>query len=113
MRFSSAILLLPALAAADTQKPFLENLQDIAMGYYEQAKSYIPSAEIPSPIDAGASYVAAANVEKFNINNYKRKLAPSPDGPTEWMIMVTGKNESCWGGCEPANLIWNVSNYAR
>ncbi len=61
------------------------------------------------PIDAGASVVAANKVEKFNINNFKRKLAPSSDGPEEWMIFVTGKNESCWGGCDQANLAWNVS----
>ena len=106
MRFAPILLLLPALAVAEGQKPLL----DIAKGWFEQAKAYIPAA-VPSvsPIDAGASVVAANKVEKFNINNYKRKLAPSPDGPTEWMVMVTGKNESCFGGCDTVNLKWNVS----
>lgn len=106
MRLASILVLLPAIAVAADQKPLL----DIAKGWFEQAKAYIPTA-VPSvsPIDAGASVVAANKVEKININNYQRKLSPSPDGPTEWMIMVTGKNESCFGGCEPANLKWNVS----
>ena len=110
MRLAPILLLLPTLAVADEQKPFL----DVAKGWFEQAKSYIPTG-IPSvsPIDAGASVVAANNVEKININNYKRKFAPSPDGPTDWIIMVTGKNESCFGGCEPANLKWNVSALLR
>lgn len=106
MRLASILLLLPALAVADDQKPFI----DIAKGWFEQAKSYIPTA-VPSisPLDAGASVVAANKVEKININNYKRKLGPSPDGPTEWLIMVSGKNESCFGGCDSVNLKWNVS----
>jgi hypothetical protein len=106
MRLAPLLLLLPVLTVAEDQKAFL----DIAKGWFEQAKSYIP-AVVPSvsPIDAGASVVAANKVEKININNYKRKLAPSPDGPTEWMIMVTGKNESCFGGCDSANLKWNVN----
>jgi len=114
MRLSPILLLLPALAVAEDQKSFL----DIAKGWFEQAKAYVPAAvptalssALPSisPIDAGASAVAASKVEKININNYKRKLAPRPEGPTEWMVMVTGKNETCLGGCESANLRWNES----
>jgi hypothetical protein len=106
MRLAPILLLLPALAVAEDQKPFI----DIAKGWFEQVKSYIPTA-VPSisPLDAGASVVAANKVEKININNYKRKLGPSPDGPTEWLIMVSGKNESCFGGCDSVNLKWNVS----
>jgi hypothetical protein len=106
MRLATILLLLPALAVAEDQKPLI----DIAKGWFEQAKSYIPTA-VPSisPVDAGAAVVAANKVEKININNYKRKLGPSPDGPTEWLIMVSGKNESCFGGCDSANLKWNVS----
>jgi hypothetical protein len=107
MRLAPILLLLPAFAVAEDQKPLL----DIAKGWFEQVKAYIPTA-VPSisSIGAGASVVAANKVEKININNYKRKLSPSPDGPTEWMIMVSGKNESCFGGCDPANLKWNVSD---
>ena len=106
MRLAAILLLLPALAVAEDQKPLI----DIAKGWFEQAKSYIPTA-VPtiSPVDAGASVVAANKVEKININNYKRKLGPSSDGPTEWLIMVSGKNESCFGGCDSVDLKWNVS----
>lgn len=106
MRLAPILLLLPALAVAEDQKPFI----DIAKSWFEQAKSYIPTA-VPSisPLDGGASVIAANKVEKININNYKRKLGPSPDGPTEWLIMVSGKNESCFGGCDSVNLKWNVS----
>jgi len=108
MRIAPVLLALPALAVAD-QIPLFEK----AAGWFQQAtesaKAYIPSVVPAGPIDAGASVVAASKVEKFNINNYKRKLAPSPEGPEEWMIFVTGKNESCWGGCETANLAWNES----
>ena len=105
MRLAPILFLLPAFAAAEDQRPLL----DIARGWLEQAKAYVPIAVPPvSPIDAGASVVAASKVEKITLHNYKRKLSPSPHGPTEWMIMITSKNESCFGGCDPANLKWNV-----
>lgn len=117
MRFSPAavLLALPALTVADSQLPLFEQAQEWFASATEQVKGYLPSGvpgAVVSPIDAGASYVAGKNVEKFNINNFQRKLAPSQDGPTEWLIFVTGKNESCWGGCESANLAWNVSKRA-
>jgi len=146
MRFSLALLLLPALqtvVAADVQIPLQERVlgwlelaksyipigaasstisaassavdvaatvsaaKDEAAGWYDKAKAYIPTA-VASPGHAAASAVAAKQVTKININNWERKLVPSPDGPTDWMVLTTG-NKSCYGMCEQTNRAWNQS----
>ena len=100
--------LLAALAFADdAQAP----LKEKAAGWFDKAKSYIPSGtpSIPNPINTGAAYVADKKVQKISIQNYKRLLTPSFDGGEEWLIYVTGGNKSCFGRCGKANLAWNVS----
>ena len=105
MRLSAALLLLPAFVLADEQKP----LKEKAAAWFDKAKAYIPTAPAVPIADAGASAVASKKLERININNWERKLAPSPSGPQEWMILVSGKNDSCWGGCDGVNQAWNVS----
>jgi hypothetical protein len=108
MRLSPILLLLPALAIAENQKP----LKDKAAGWFEKAKSYIPSAALPSPIDAGASKVAGLVVEKITTKNWRRKLLPVTSdpskGPEEWMILFSG-NKSCYGRCQGVDQAFNAS----
>jgi hypothetical protein len=108
MRLSPILLLLPALAAAQDQKP----LKDKAAGWFDKAKSYIPSAALPSPIDAGVSKVAGLAVEKITGKNWRRKMLPATGdpskGPQEWMILFSG-NTSCYGRCQQADQAFNVS----
>ncbi len=104
----SPLLLLPLLVAAD-QNPLVGK----AYGLFDQAKAYVAGAaeslpDLPNPIDAGASKVAGRVVERINIRNWQRKLAPKPDGEEEWMIYLTGGNKSCFGKCGPMNTVWNV-----
>ena len=107
MRAFTLLLALPALTLAADQVP----LMDQASAWFEKAKSYIPSAPLKDTvIDAGASAVAASRVEKITLQNYRRKLAPSMDGPLDWIVIVSsGNNASCFGGCESVNRLWNVS----
>ena len=109
MRYSllPLLALLPAAtiaaAADDQQVP----LKDKAAGWFDKAKSFIPSG-IPNPIDAGASAVAARKVERINIRNWQRKLSPKLEGEEEWMVYLTGGNKSCFGRCGDVDLVWNV-----
>lgn len=100
-------LLFGVVLADDTQA----TLKEKAQGWFDKAKSYIPSVtpSIPNPIDAGAAAVAAKNVQKVNIRNYHRLLAPKVEGEEEWLIYATGGNKSCFGRCGKADLAWNVS----
>ncbi|EHY55249.1 hypothetical protein HRR83_009050 [Exophiala dermatitidis] len=100
----STFLLLPLLVAAD-QVP----LKEKAAGWFDKAKSYIPSGTPPDPIDAGAAVVADRVVEKINIRNWQRKLAPKPDTEEEWMIYMTGGNKTCFGRCGNVDQKWNES----
>lgn len=105
----SPLLLLPLLVAAE-QNPLLAK----ASGYFDKAKAYVSGAaesipdSIPNPIDAGGSKVAGNVVERINIRNWQRKLAPKLDVEEEWMIYLTGGNKSCYGKCGPMNTVWNV-----
>jgi len=96
------------MAIADDQKP----LKDKAAAWFDKAKSYIPSAAPPSPIDAGASTVAGLVVEKITKANWRRKMLPvtgdPSGGPQEWMVYFSG-NTSCDGRCEQADKAFNVS----
>jgi hypothetical protein len=107
MRLLAVLLLLPAMAIADDQVP----LKQKAAAWFEKAKSYIPSAAPPSPIDAGASKVAGLVVEKITKNNWRTKLLPVADDgskvPQEWMVMFSG-NTSCYGRCDQADRAFNV-----
>ena len=102
MRLSTTLLCLPLLATAD-QTPLAEK----AAGWIAKAKDMLPNAP-PNPVDAGAAKVAEKTVTKFTWNNWERKLAPSSDGPQEWLIYVTGGNKTCYGNCTRSDAAWNV-----
>lgn len=103
-------LFLGVVLADEAQVP----LKDKAQGWFDKAKSYIPSVSpsIPNPIDAGAAAVAAKKVQKVNVRNAQRLLAPKPEGEEEWIIFATGGNKTCFGRCGRADLAWNVSRSA-
>ena len=110
MRFTSALLLaLPAIVAAQQQKP----LQDTLQGWFDKAKSFIPGA-VTSPINTGAARVAAEKVTLLTKENWASTLTPSAsssfsDGPEEWMVFFSGGNKTCYGRCEGLEKAWNVS----
>jgi hypothetical protein len=109
MYLGSTLLLLPLLALAEQQVP----LKDQAAGWFDKAKAYVSNAiptapDLPDPIDAGASKVAGAVVEKINIRNWQRKLSPKPDVEEEWLLFLTGGNKTCYGKCGPVTAVWNV-----
>jgi len=98
----ATLLLLPLLVAADQQP-----LKEKAAGWFDKAKAYMES-DVPSPVNAGASKVAELVVEKINIRNWQRKLAPKLDGQEDWMVFLSGGNKSCFGQCEEVDKAWNV-----
>lgn len=101
-----APVLCSIVLAQDAQIP----LKEKAQGWFDKAKSYIPSGtpSIPNPVHAGAAAVAAQKVQNVNIRNYERLLAPKPDGEEEWLIYATGGNKTCFGRCGKVDLAWNV-----
>jgi hypothetical protein len=113
MRASASLLLaLPAIVAAQQQKPLLENVQDQAQAWFEIAKSYLPAA-VTAPVTAGAAKAASKNVTPLTKDNWDTVLLPSvtsaSKGPETWMVMVSGGNKTCLGGCESVEKAWNES----
>jgi len=106
MRLSSVLLLLPALAAAESQNPLFEKASE----WFDKAKAFIPSTP-PNPVDAGAAKVAEKNVEKFNMLTWESRLRPTTTdpskGPQELMVFIGG-NTSCFGECGKVDKAWNV-----
>jgi len=105
-------LLFGAALAQEAQIP----LKDKAAGWFDKAKSYIPSVtpSVPNPIDAGAAAVADRKVVRINIRNYQRLLKPKIEAEEEWLVYLTGGNKTCFGRCGKADAAWNVSRpYTR
>ncbi len=105
MRLLLLVALLPALSLAENA------FQHIFNDVKERVNEFTGS--IPNPIDAGASKVAAQKVERINIRNLQRKLAPKPEREEEWMVYFTGGNKTCFGRCGPVDVKWNVRLSAR
>ena len=112
MRASALLLVLPAIVGAQQQKPLLENVQEQAQAWLDIAKSYLPEA-VKAPVNAGAAKVASKNVTPLTKDNWDTVLSPSiskaSKGPETWMVMVSGGNKTCVGGCETVEKAWNES----
>ena len=114
MRLSLALLVaLPALIAAEQQKPLQEVIQDNVYAYLDKAKAFLPKA-FTAPIDAGASKVAAKNVTPLTKDNWQSTLTPSSasiasGSPETWMVFVSGGNKTCFGRCDSVEQAWNQS----
>lgn len=113
MRVSAYLLVvLPAIVAAQQQKPLLENAQEQAQAWFDIAKSYLPDA-VKAPVTAGAAKATSKNVTPLTVNNWDTVLSPSisttSKGPETWMVMVSGGNKTCFGGCEKVEKAWNES----
>lgn len=89
-------------------------LKEKAAGWFDKAKSYIPSVSpsVPNPVEAASAATAAIapkKVEKINLRNFRRLLRPKLEGEEEWLVYLTGENKTCFGRCQIADAAWNVS----
>ena len=120
MRVSTTLFLaLPILITAQQQKPLLDTLQEQASSYlgqaqlyFEKAKSYVPGA-IQSPINTGTANIAAKNVTPLTKENWYQTLKSSTSatsqGPSTWMVFVSGGNKTCYGQCDGVERAWSES----
>jgi PTH2 family peptidyl-tRNA hydrolase len=115
MRFIQALVILPALAAAQEQVPLADRVQ----GWFNKAKSYLPTATPVVPTVAKVveqkvqqQKAATVNVTPFNTSNWQSILEPSSE-PQDWLVYVTGGNKTCFGRCENADKAFNVRTSDR
>ncbi|KKA19459.1 hypothetical protein T310_6557 [Rasamsonia emersonii CBS 393.64] len=102
MRLSPLLALLPALAAAQNQIPFGEQIK----GWLNKAKAYIPSANPAAPVEEAAEKVVEKTVTPLNLSNWQSILEPSSQ-PQDWLIFITGGNKTCFGRCGTAEKAFN------
>lgn len=106
MRFLLFLAFLTAFVAAQEQVP----LGDRVQGWFNKAKSYIPTATpVVPPQKAAAEKLPEKAVTPFTIDNYQSILEPSSE-PQNWLVFVTGGNKTCFGRCDRAEKEFNVSD---
>lgn len=103
MRVLPFLAVLPALAAAQEQTPLVERVQ----GWFNKAKSYLPSPTPVAPVEKVTGQIAQKAVTPFNLSNWHSLLEPSSE-PQEWLVFVTGGNKTCFGRCGRAEKAFNV-----
>lgn len=109
MRFVSILAILPALALAQEQIPLADRVQ----GWFDKAKSYLPTATPVIPVieklaDAPKQALQELTVTPFNTSNWQSLLTPASQ-PEDWFVFITGGNKSCFGRCDTAEKAFNVS----
>lgn len=104
MRFTTFLAILPALAVAQEQAPLADRVQ----GWFDKAKSYLPTATPVVPVEKVVEQkVQEKAVTPFNLSNFQSALEPASE-PKEWLLFVTGGNKTCFGRCEQASKAFNV-----
>jgi hypothetical protein len=97
MRASNLVLALPALATAQ-QFAILDQVKDQVNRFFTKASDSVSAAVasaqtiIPNPASSAANKIAALNVRKLTLENYKESLQPgaatSSPGLEAWFIFV-------------------------
>ena len=118
MRFSSALVFaLPALSLAEQQVPLFDKLK----GYLNKATAAVSSAVPSAPFNAAAQKAASKAAEAIQypltMQNWKEVLTvdPTVSVPTtqDWLVFVTGGNDTCFGMCGNVTMAWNVCTVPR
>ena len=98
------LALLTVLATAQDQIP----LGDRVQGWFNKAKSYIPTATpVVPPQKVVEKVISAKDVTPFTLDTWQSALEPSSE-PQDWYLYVTGGNKTCFGRCGCADAAFNV-----
>ena len=107
-------LALPALAAAQAQKPLTDQVYSWFNAATSSILSAVPSAPtVPAglkhPAQAAAAKGASLTMHRVTMANWQTLLAPDParSSPTEWMVLITGGNKTCGGHCTQLETRFN------
>ncbi|KAL4764046.1 uncharacterized protein BDW70DRAFT_130255 [Aspergillus foveolatus] len=109
MRFIPLLALLPALTVAEEQVPLADRVQ----GWFNKAKSYLPTATPVIPVaekvaEVPKKVIQEKTVTPFNATNWQSLLEPAADAQ-DWLVFITGGNKTCFGRCGKAEEAFNQS----
>lgn len=113
MRFSAiTTLALPLLAAA--QENPLDQIKAQAQHYFDLISSYIPNpnkAHTDVAAHAAAAKAGGKALHIFTLDNWKEtvlgSVKPASSNPSEWWVLVTGGNKTCFGHCDGVETAFN------
>ncbi|KAL2185500.1 hypothetical protein L209DRAFT_756654 [Thermothelomyces heterothallicus CBS 203.75] len=126
MRFSTtALLALPVLASAAAESPF-EQYKAKFQNFLSSFGAAIPNAGQVADQAAGAASSAAAGkagkakkvvepkkIETLTLENWKDTLygpvQTDATKPEEWLVLLTGRNKTCYGQCGKIEAAFNES----
>ncbi|KAL2160838.1 hypothetical protein VTH06DRAFT_1035 [Thermothelomyces fergusii] len=123
MRFSAtALLALPVLASAAAESPF-QQYKAKFQNFLSNLGAAIPSAGRTVDEAAGAASSAAAGktkkvvepkkIETLTLENWKDTLygpvQADATQPEEWLVLLTGRNKTCYGQCDKIEAAFNES----
>lgn len=110
MRISNLLtLVLPTLACAQAQVPFIDN----AKLWLDKAQTYLQSNFAPSGVES-APGLNEHGVQPLTLDNWRSIIQHTGkirqyNPPEPWMIYITGGNKTCAGRCGLADKAWNES----
>ncbi|KAL2862893.1 uncharacterized protein BJX67DRAFT_289079 [Aspergillus lucknowensis] len=109
MRFIPLLAVLPALAVAQEQVPLADRVQ----GWFNMAKSYLPTATPVVPVaekvvEPAKQVIQEKTITPFNSSNWESLLEPA-QSPQDWLLFITGGNKTCFGRCGRAEKSFNES----
>lgn len=113
MRLSAiSALALPLLAAA--QENPLDQIKVQAQHYFDLFSSYIPSpnkAHTDVAAHAAAAKAGGKALHILTLDNWKETILgsvkPASSTPSEWWVLVTGGNKTCFGHCGKVETAFN------
>jgi hypothetical protein len=101
MRFSASAIVaaLPVLASA--QQDPLGQYKAQFQGLLDKIGAFIPNPGAHDPVAALEAKLGSMKLSTLTLENWKDTLyepvAPGATVPTEWWVLVSGRNKTCYG----------------
>lgn len=101
MRFSASAVVaaLPLLASA--QQDPLGQYKAQFQTFMDKIGSYVPNPGSHDPVAALEAKLGSMKMSTLTLENWKDTLyepvAPGATVPTEWWVLVSGRNKTCYG----------------
>ncbi|TWU78861.1 hypothetical protein ED733_007586 [Metarhizium rileyi] len=111
MRFSASAVVaaLPLLASA--QEDPLAQYKAQFQTVMDNFAAYIPNPGTYDPVAALEAKLGSMKMSTLSLENWKETLyepvAPGATVPTEWWVLITGRNKTCYGQCGKVEQAFN------
>ncbi|KFG79396.1 hypothetical protein MANI_009532 [Metarhizium anisopliae] len=106
---SAIIAALPLLASA--QEDPLAQYKAQFQTFMDKMSGYIPNPGTHDPVAALEAKLGSMKMSTLTLENWKETLyepvAPGATVPTEWWVLISGRNKTCFGHCGKVEQAFN------